>query len=262
LPAPEAALVAKQIEKNGIRLLFNRQIQEMRGDASGKVSKLITTKGESIDCQFVGIATGVKPNITLTKGTKIQADKGILVNEYLETSCEDVYAIGDCVQFTTEIEGRKKIEQVWYTGRMHGETLALSLSGKRTAYRPGPWFNSAKFFDLEYQTYGLVSGKLNDDEKYFYWQHPKKDIGFGVVFHGHTKMLKGVNSYGMRLRHECFDRWLKEKCTADNMLSMLDQALFDPEFSKNNVEQIITAYNSETGSSVKRKKSLFPFFTH
>lgn len=262
LPAPEAALVAKQIEKNGIRLIFHSEIREMIGDASGKVSRLITSKGESIDCQFVGIATGVKPNITLTKGTKIISDKGILVNEYFETSCTDVYAIGDCAQFTVEIEGRKKIEQVWYTGRMHGETLAKSLSVKRTAYRPGPWFNSAKFFDLEYQTYGLVSGKLNEGEKYFYWQHPKKDIGFGVVYQEHTKTLKGVNSYGMRLRHECFDRWLKDKCTVDSMLSLLNQGIFDPEFTKNNVEQIVAAYNAQSDSSVKIKKTRFSFFTH
>ena len=259
LPAPEAALVARQIENNKILLLYHSEILEMKGDADGRVSRLITTKGKSIDCQFVGIATGVKPNISLTVGSNIKTDKGILVNEYFETSCEDVYAIGDCAQFTTELEGRKKIEQVWYTGRMHGETLAGTLTGKRSAYQPGPWFNSAKFFDLEYQTYGLVSGTLNDGEKYFYWQHPKKNIGFGIVYHANSKQLKGVNSYGMRLRHEYFDRWLKEKCTVDIMLSCLDQALFDPEFTKNHVALIISAYNAETGGSLKRKKTLFSF---
>ena len=259
LPPREAALVARQIERNGIRLIYDSQIKEIIGDATGKVSKVITTKGESINCQFVGIATGVKPNISLTKDSKIKTDKGILVNEYFETNCPDVYAIGDCAQFTTEPEGRKKIEQVWYTGRMHGETLALTLTGKRSPYRPGPWFNSAKFFDLEYQTYGLVSGKLNEGEKYFYWQHPKKEIGFGIVYHGDSKQLKGVNSYGMRLRHEYFDRWLKEKCTVEIMLSRLDQALFDPEFVKNHVSGIISAYNVETNSSVERKKTVFSF---
>jgi hypothetical protein len=42
------------------------------------------------------------------------------------------------------------------TGRMMGEALAQTLTGKPTQYKPGHWFNSAKFLDIEYQTYGWV----------------------------------------------------------------------------------------------------------
>ncbi len=261
LPKPEAALVARQIEKNGIELIYNSELKEIKGDAHGKVSHVITSKGQIIECQFVGIATGVIPNISLFKESAIKADKGVLVNEYFETNCKDVYAIGDCAQFSTAVEGRKNIEQVWYTGRMHGETLAQTLCIKKTAYKPGPWFNSAKFFDLEYQTYGLISGKLNDGEAYFYWQHPKKDIGFGAIYHKNDKVLKGVNSYGMRLKHASFDKWLKEKLTLDTVLSRLCEAVFDPEFAKSHVNEIIAFYNQQTGGLVKRKKSGLKFFT-
>ena len=56
------------------------------------------------------------------------------------------------------LEHRRPIEAVWYTGRMMGETLAQTICGNRIAYNPGHWFNSAKFFDIEYQTYGWVHG--------------------------------------------------------------------------------------------------------
>jgi hypothetical protein len=50
---------------------------------------------------------------------------------------------------------------------MHGETLALTLTGKRTAYAPGHWFNSAKFLDIEYQTYGQVGNTLGETKPHF-----------------------------------------------------------------------------------------------
>ena len=68
----------------------------------------------------------------------IATDKGILVNNYFETNITDIYAIGDCAQFRESVNGRKTIEQVWYTGRMHGETLAQTIAGSKTAYNPGP----------------------------------------------------------------------------------------------------------------------------
>ena len=68
---------------------------------------------------------------------------------------------------------RKAIEAVWYTGRMMGETLAQTIYKKKMAYHPGNWFNSAKFFNIECQTYGRV------------WAKPKK---MRIDFFRNTKM--------------------------------------------------------------------------
>ncbi len=105
---------------------------------------------------MVGITTGVKPQISFLKNSKIETDRGILVNRILETNIKDVYAIGDCAQQREPIGNRPPVEAVWYTGRMMGETLAQTICGKPFEYNPGNWFNSAKFFDIEYQTYGWV----------------------------------------------------------------------------------------------------------
>jgi NAD(P)H-nitrite reductase large subunit len=67
------------------------------------------------------------------------------VNRYLETNIKDIYAIGDCAEQREAIDERRPIEAVWYTGRMMGEALAQTLTGKPTQYKPGHWFNSAKF---------------------------------------------------------------------------------------------------------------------
>jgi NADPH-dependent 2,4-dienoyl-CoA reductase/sulfur reductase-like enzyme len=92
-----------------------------------------------------------------------------------------VYAIGDCAQHRTPPPGRKAVEQVWYTGRMHGETLALTLTGKRPPYAPGHWFNSAKFLDIEYQTYGQVGNTLGRTKLPSTGNTPRQEIPAGQL---------------------------------------------------------------------------------
>ncbi|MEO7767296.1 MAG: FAD-dependent oxidoreductase [Ferruginibacter sp.] len=261
LPQTDAELVGHHIEKHGIKVLYETGLKEIIGDINGNVLKVITTKGETIQSPVIGITTGVTPNISFMADSGIEVDKGVLINNYFETNIADVYAIGDCAQFKEPVNGRKAIEQVWYTGRMHGETLAQTIAVKKTSYNPGHWFNSAKFLDLEYQTYGTVLSKLRNDENFFHWKHPKKEIAFTAVYHSSTKRFIGVNTFGLKLRHECLDKWLKDAVTIDFILINLNAAIFDKEFSKNYAMEVIKLYNQQTGATIqlKTKSSTFSF---
>ena len=261
LPQTDAMLVGNHVEKHGIRILYETGLKEIIGDSNGNVHAVITTKGETIQCPVIGITTGVTPNVNFLANSGIELDKGVLINSYFETNIADVYAIGDCAQFRESVNGRKTIEQVWYTGRMHGETLAQTIAGSKTAYNPGPWFNSAKFLDLEYQTYGTVLSKLKDDETFFHWKHSKKEIAFTAVYTISTKKFIGVNTFGLRLRHEYLDKWLRNGATIDFVLTNLPAAVFDKEFSANYAAEIIRSYNEQTGAALqpKTKRSTFSF---
>ncbi|MEO7529853.1 MAG: FAD-dependent oxidoreductase, partial [Sediminibacterium sp.] len=92
LPPQDAVLVANQMRLNGIEVIYETELKEIKGDDKGKVTGIITSKDETIPCQFVGIATGVKPNISFLKDSSIKTDKGVLVNDYFETNCENVYS--------------------------------------------------------------------------------------------------------------------------------------------------------------------------
>lgn len=230
LPKEESALVARHLKEHHVNLLYNTELKEIHGDETGRVKSITTTNGETIDCQFVGLTIGVSPNIGWMKDQGISTNRGVLVNRFLETNVTDIYAIGDCAEFTVPWPGRKAIEQVWYTGRMMGEVVAKTICGKRTAYEPGNWFNSAKFFDIEYQTYGQVNAVLPSDADQFFWEHPQGKICMKFEFDKSTRTLKGVNSFGIRLRHDVFDRWLNERQTIDYVILHLEEAHFDPEF--------------------------------
>lgn len=241
LPLEEAKMINRHILEHHIDLRLDSELKEIKGDSTGRVHSIITGKGEEIPCEFVGLTVGVSPNIDYLKNSGIETKRGVLVNEYFETNVPCVYAIGDCAEFNVPPEGRRPIEQVWYTGRMHGETLAKTICGERSAYAPGHWFNSAKFFDIEYQTYGWVGNVLKENEETFYWEQPNGKISFRAVYDKTNEQLIGINVFGIRMRHEVFDKWLSEKRKIDYVMEHLDEANFDPEFFKKQ-ESSITAY--------------------
>jgi NADPH-dependent 2,4-dienoyl-CoA reductase/sulfur reductase-like enzyme len=230
-------MISRHIRSHGVELKLETQLTEIQGD-TGRVTSIITSNGEKIECEFVGITIGVTPNINAVAGTGIATKRGILVDEYLQTNIPDIYAIGDCVERQNELRGRKKIEQVWYTGRMMGEVVAQTICGKPTKYEPGPWFNSAKFFDIEYQTYGNVSPLLQSGEVDFYWEHSSGLKAMHLVWNSQTLEFHGVNALGMRLRHETFHKWLQERQDIRFVIENLRLANFDPEFFQRHEDEI------------------------
>ncbi len=234
LPDGEAEMISRHIKSHGIDLRHKEELDKILDDGKGNVAGVLTKKGEKIECNLVGITTGVRPQIEFLKDSGIETEKGILVNRRLETNIKNVYAIGDCAQQREAIGLRKPIEAVWYTGRMMGETLAQTICGKTFEYNPGNWFNSAKFFDIEYQTYGWVFSTKNKKpyEQHLHWQHPDDTKCITLAFNKETGQFLGINTFGIRMKHEVFDRWLNEKRDVNFVIEHLKEANFDPEFYK------------------------------
>ncbi|WP_223032774.1 NAD(P)/FAD-dependent oxidoreductase [Hanstruepera marina] len=247
LPKGESAMINREIQRNGIDLRLSSSLKEILSDDKGKVKAIVIKEtNEEIPCDFVGLTAGVTPNISFLKNSGIQINKGVLVNRYLETNMTDVYAIGDCAEQRDPIGNRKTIEAVWYTGRMMGETIAQTICGNRIPYKPGHWFNSAKFFDIEYQTYGWVHGKKGkpDYEQHFHWIHKDDNKCITIAYHKDTQIFLGINTFGVRLRHDICDKWLTEKRTTDYVVQHLKQANFDPEFYTHYESDIQKAYQN------------------
>ncbi|MEX2565535.1 MAG: FAD/NAD(P)-binding oxidoreductase [Cyclobacteriaceae bacterium] len=259
LPEEEATMIGKHIREHHIDLRLETELSEILDGGTGRVSAVKTKSGETIPCEFLGLTVGVTPNIDFLKESELETGKGILVDEKFQTNIPDVYAIGDCAEFK-EPPGpdRKKIEQVWYTGRMHGETLAHNLTHKTAlSYQPGVWFNSAKFFDIEYQTYGYVPPKLPEETGSFYWAHPNGKACLRLTFEKKTEKIKGVNALGWRLRHAFFEKAITEGWKLEKVLLQLHQANFNPEFFKPYHQEVLAKYNQETGNSLKIGKASF-----
>lgn len=256
LPDQEAQLISSHIaDDHGVDLRLSTELDAIVDDGNGAV-KAVKLKGtnEQIDCQFVGITTGVSPQIDWLKKSSIECEKGILVDEFFQSSAPNVYAIGDCAQLKNPPKGRRAIEAVWYVGRMMGERLANNLAGDSQAYSPGPWFNSAKFFDIEYQTYGTVLSNPPEGCKSLYWENRKKGQAMHLQYSESTKKVLGVNVFGIRMRHEVWDRWLSQGKTLEEIIPELQDAWFDPELYLNPIPEIVQSFEQQSGLSFQLKK--------
>ena len=259
LPTDEAELVANHIMEHHIDLRLDTELLEIIDDGNGAVKAVKTSTGEIIPCEFVGLTAGVSPNIDFLKNTDLKTNRGIVVNKKFQTNIPEVYAIGDCVEFM-EAPGpdRKNIEQVWYTGRMHGETLAFNLTHESPVeYKPGIWFNSAKFFDIEYQTYGFLPTSWGKDKWSFYWEDETRKIAIRLLFDAQDRLL-ATNVFGWRMRHAFFDKAIKEGWDSDKVIKLLAEASFNPEFFNNHHMEVVHKYNQDKGRNVQlSKKSMF-----
>lgn len=254
LPEEESKMISDHIREHGVDLRLETELKEIVDDGNGKVGAVITDKGERIECGYVGLTAGVSPNINFLEGSGIETQKGIMVNEYLETNIPDIYAIGDCSQQSNPRPGRRPIEAVWYTGRMMGETVAHTICGNRTVYDPGIWFNSAKFMDIEYQVYGTVDTLMPEGHESIFWIHPSGKKSIRVVYEKAGNHVIGFNLMGIRYRHEVCEKWIKEKASVEEVLQNLSLANFDPEFFEEYEQELLRIYQQQTGNSLELKK--------
>ena len=245
LPKEESEMINKIILHHKVDLQLGTELKEIKSSNTAKVTSVITSKGEEINCGFVALTVGVSPNISFVNDSGVETDRGVLIDNNFKTNVENIFAIGDCAQFKTPLDGRKPFEQVWYTGKMHGETAAKNIVGLNVEYQPGHWFNSAKFFDLEYQTYGLVSAQKADDEDWFWWQDKKGEKGIRILWDKNTLAFKGINSFGIRLRHEICNDWLNDRTPVKTVVHQLRKANFDPEFFKGYEKEFAAAFNHQ-----------------
>ncbi|GIX42644.1 MAG: hypothetical protein KatS3mg129_2377 [Leptospiraceae bacterium] len=261
LPEEESQIVNQEILKHHIDLRLSTELKEITGDENNNANGVFTNKNEFIPCNFVGLTAGVSPNIDFLKNTFLETNRGILINRFFETNIKDVYAAGDCAEFKEVYGNERPIEQLWYTGKLQGMALAGILIQriakkyeynipksidrqfeerylkKEQPYNRGIWFNSAKFFTIEYQTYGYVPNKPQNT---FIWHNPKKNIFFRIVWEklNNDTKITGLNLLNLRFRHEVCEQWIKEERSINYVIDHLKEAFFNPEFYYNPVKDI------------------------
>ena len=251
LPDRVSASTLAALTDMGIHVHTGEQVERVDESA------FHTRSGQSIEAAIKVWAAGIQGPQILADLDGLSHNRNNQLEVLATLQCVDdehIYALGDCAQFDTPPPGRRPIEQVWYTGRMQGQALAKTLTGNRTKYEPGFWFNSAKFFDIEYQTYGNVLSKLQEGEKDFYWEHANGKICVKIVFDESTHKFIGINVFGIRCRHERFDKWLREERSVEHVLEHLKDANFDPEFYKAHEAEIVSKFNQENGTSITVKR--------
>lgn len=131
-----AAWLRRKLEDAGVEFKLGQKVLRIEGDEEGNVTGVVTDK-EKLDGQMVIIAVGVRPNVELAKqaGLKLGKTGAIAVNEYLQTSDPDIYALGDCIENTHLITGEKVYIPLASTANRQGRVVGDNVTGGNSTFK-------------------------------------------------------------------------------------------------------------------------------
>jgi NADH oxidase (H2O2-forming) len=128
------SIIVEHLEKLGIRVLFGMGIDRING--THKVESVEIAE-ENIDCDIVVMAVGMKANVRLAELAGAKTEKGaVVVNNRMETSVKDIYAVGDLVQTYSRIDGTPTIMQLATSAYRQGVAAGINAAGGNSPY-PG-----------------------------------------------------------------------------------------------------------------------------
>ena len=149
-----ATLVEKHLEAKGVKVLTGTRVTEFKGD--GKVEKVVTDKGE-LPAEIVIMAVGVRPATGLARdaGIEIGPTRAIAVNDRMQTSDSDIYAVGDCAEKRNLISGKPVYVPLGSTANKEGRVAANAICGEKDSF-PGILGSAiCKVFDYSVARTGL-----------------------------------------------------------------------------------------------------------
>ncbi|MDO8716045.1 MAG: FAD-dependent oxidoreductase [Dehalococcoidales bacterium] len=158
----ESDIVERRLKSRGVLLYYRSELARIIGKRN-RVIAVETKSWESIKCQFVGVAIGVQPRLTLAVAAGLKTDRGILTNQYLETSAPDVYAAGDVVQALDPLSGKMVLDTLWGNAVEQGRLAGKNMAGQHTPFHKSTPFNVTRLAGLTTTIIGAVgSGKDAD----------------------------------------------------------------------------------------------------
>ena len=164
-------------------------------------------------------------------GRRVCRERGIKVDESFQTSIKSIYAAGDCA----EIGMTSLVEQLWYSAKRQGEAAAKAMLGDKVSYARPIFYNSAKFFEIEFTTVGLAHPGPEDRE--YFCSVPGRPVSVRMI--EHDGAFAGISLLGSRWRHEMFERWIAERRSISFVIENLQQAQFDVEFGRVPMGQVM-----------------------
>lgn len=122
-----AEYLQRYCSDRGVTFVTNDSVTEFRGN--GHVQQVVTAEGRQLDCSLVCVAIGIRLNLELAEQAGLNIDNGVVVDEHLQTSCPDVYAGGDIINFyDPTFDVRRRVEH-WGHAEYCGQTAGRTMAG-------------------------------------------------------------------------------------------------------------------------------------
>ena len=161
LDAKASDIVEGVIRKAGVNLATEQSVQKIVGkpENDGAVGGVILTKGDMVPCDIVVIAIGVIPRTELVVGTAVKINRGIVVDNFMQTNLPDVYASGDVAETYDFILNQNRLLPLWPLAVLEGRVAGYNMAGQKTCYEGGTNMSSLKYFGIPIVSIGLANAK-------------------------------------------------------------------------------------------------------
>ncbi len=157
-----AEIIHDALEDNGVTPVFDSGVDHFTTDDDGVVTGAVDPNGDEFEGEFAGVAIGLNFNTEFLRDADIELDDGIVVDEYMQTNVEDVYAAGDVTRFYDTILGEHAQNGAWGSAKEQGAVAGENMiaDGDRESFR---WVSSYSIthFDFPFLSFGHPT--LGDD---------------------------------------------------------------------------------------------------
>lgn len=146
-----AVILQKMIEAKGLKFLLSKQTEKI--ESKDEKLEVIFKDGEKIITDLILFSAGIRSNLEIVKETGIEIDKGIKINENMQTSVKDIYAAGDIAKFNGVVYG------IWSAAKEQGWAAGLNASGEDIKYKGSILSTKLKITGIELASIGDIEKK-------------------------------------------------------------------------------------------------------
>jgi NADPH-dependent 2,4-dienoyl-CoA reductase/sulfur reductase-like enzyme len=161
--APESVPFARVLGEDIGRMLQTRHEREgvkMRlGHTIGQINErdVVLDNGDSVPAGIVLLGVGVRPVLQLAESASLRVDKGVIVDEFLQTSAQGIYAAGDIARYPDPRTGELTRIEHWVLAQRQGRTAARNMLGRKEAFTAAPFFWTTQY-DITVSYVGHAAG--------------------------------------------------------------------------------------------------------
>jgi len=160
-------IITSRVEEMASCILTNSTIDELYTDESGGIFEYKLRSGKKISCNLLVVAVGVSPDVSMLEGCagKIITDSGIVVDRFMKTTADNIYAAGDAVKSFDMLTEKSRNIAIWPLAVRQGSIAGKNMAGSKIPYSGGFFMNSVEILDIPVISMGLSNADDNEAEQ-------------------------------------------------------------------------------------------------
>ncbi len=183
LDAQGSGVVANAMKNSGVTIITGQSVKQIVGrqESNQIVGGVILADGDQIACDAVIIAIGVIPRTELVAGKEVLLNRGIVVNNFMQTNLQDVYACGDVAETWDFMLDQNRLLPLWPLAVLQGRVAGYNMAGKKTEYSGGTTMSSLKYFGIPVISIGITNLKDETPFEILVDYQPEKKVYKKIV---------------------------------------------------------------------------------